>query len=274
MSGAGASPARSPGSRRHRRERRPARRHAQGEGRVRVLVRPVGRRNAVGDHPAQPASVRADPLGRLRRGARAARACTPSRRTRTCPGRKTYGLELPDQPVLAIDLVRYQGEPVAIVAADHPETARRAAELIEVDYEPLDPLVDMDLAVGGRRAAAARGRERAQARARAATATSRPREPRAPSSSWRASTSSACRTRPSSARSPGSRSRARTAASTSTSPPSGCTSISQPGRRQPRPGARAGADHERRVWAAPSAGARTSRCRSTAACSPSTPGAR
>jgi xanthine dehydrogenase D subunit len=63
------------------------------------------------------------------------------------PGRKTYGLELPDQPVLAMDVVRYQGEPVAIVAADHPETARRAAELIGVDYEPLEPLVDMDLAV-------------------------------------------------------------------------------------------------------------------------------
>jgi xanthine dehydrogenase D subunit len=62
------------------------------------------------------------------------------------PGRKTYGLELPDQPVLAIDVVRYQGEPVAIVAADHPETARRAAELIRVDYEVLDPLVDMELA--------------------------------------------------------------------------------------------------------------------------------
>jgi len=63
------------------------------------------------------------------------------------PGRKTYGLELPDQPVLAVDVVRYQGEPVAIVAADHPETARRAAELIRVDYEVLDPLVDMDEAV-------------------------------------------------------------------------------------------------------------------------------
>ena len=63
------------------------------------------------------------------------------------PGRKTYGLELPDQPVLAADVVRYEGEPVAIVAADHPETARRAAELIRVDYEPLDPLVDMDAAV-------------------------------------------------------------------------------------------------------------------------------
>ncbi len=50
------------------------------------------------------------------------------------PGRPTYGMEIADQPVLAIDRVRYHGEPVAIVAADHPETARRAAGLIAVDY--------------------------------------------------------------------------------------------------------------------------------------------
>ena len=53
------------------------------------------------------------------------------------PGDKRYGLEHADQPVLAIDEVRYQGEPVAIVAADHPETARRAVGRIEVDYEVL-----------------------------------------------------------------------------------------------------------------------------------------
>jgi xanthine dehydrogenase D subunit len=63
------------------------------------------------------------------------------------PGHKTYGLEIPDQPVLAIDRVRYQGEPVAIVAADHPETARRAASLIEVHYEPTKLVTDMDLAI-------------------------------------------------------------------------------------------------------------------------------
>ncbi len=58
------------------------------------------------------------------------------------PGRKTYGLEIPDQPVLAIDQVRYQGEPIAIVAADHPETARHAAAQIEVQFEPLTPVTD------------------------------------------------------------------------------------------------------------------------------------
>jgi xanthine dehydrogenase D subunit len=63
------------------------------------------------------------------------------------PGRRTYGLEVPDQPVLAWKDVRYQGEPVAIVAADHPETARRAAARIEVDYELLEPLVDPERAL-------------------------------------------------------------------------------------------------------------------------------
>jgi xanthine dehydrogenase D subunit len=58
------------------------------------------------------------------------------------PGSPTYGLESPDQPVLARDVVRFMGEPVAVVAADHPETARRAAAAIRVTYQPLAPLVD------------------------------------------------------------------------------------------------------------------------------------
>ncbi len=62
------------------------------------------------------------------------------------PGRKTYGLEFPDQPVLAFDRVRYYGEPVALVAAEHPEQARRAAEAIVVEYEPLEPVVDPERA--------------------------------------------------------------------------------------------------------------------------------
>jgi len=62
------------------------------------------------------------------------------------PGRKAYGLEFPDQPVLAIDRVRYHGEPVAVVAAEHPEQARRAAELIRVEYEPLPSVADMETA--------------------------------------------------------------------------------------------------------------------------------
>jgi CO/xanthine dehydrogenase Mo-binding subunit len=63
------------------------------------------------------------------------------------PGRKHYGLEFVDQPVLAIDRVRYFGEPVALVAAEQPEQARRAAEKIAVEYELLEPVVDMERAL-------------------------------------------------------------------------------------------------------------------------------
>ena len=48
---------------------------------------------------------------------------------RDVPGSKMYGMRVYDQPVLAIDEVRFQGEPVAVVAATHPEIARRACEL-------------------------------------------------------------------------------------------------------------------------------------------------
>jgi xanthine dehydrogenase D subunit len=58
------------------------------------------------------------------------------------PGDKVYGLEISDQPVLAVDVVRYQGEPVALVAADHPEIARQAAKRIRVDYEVYQPVTD------------------------------------------------------------------------------------------------------------------------------------
>ncbi|WP_436739552.1 xanthine dehydrogenase subunit D [Streptomyces sp. BBFR102] len=53
---------------------------------------------------------------------------------------KNYGLEIQDTPALAHRRVRHHGEPVALVAADHPETARRAAAKIKVVYEEL-PLV-------------------------------------------------------------------------------------------------------------------------------------
>src|SRR5918995_2080321 len=62
------------------------------------------------------------------------------------PGEKRYGLEFRDQPVLAADRVRYFGEPVALVAAEHPEQARRAAERIRVEYESLEPIVDPERA--------------------------------------------------------------------------------------------------------------------------------
>ncbi len=64
------------------------------------------------------------------------------------PGANRYGLELADQPVLADDAVRYQGEPVALIAADHPEVARQAAKRIRVNYEVWEPITDARAALG------------------------------------------------------------------------------------------------------------------------------
>ena len=65
------------------------------------------------------------------------------------PGANACGLELADQPVLASGVVRYQGEPVALVAADHPEIARQAAKKIAVEYEVLTPVTDAVAALAG-----------------------------------------------------------------------------------------------------------------------------
>ncbi|KWT60187.1 xanthine dehydrogenase subunit D [Streptomyces albus subsp. albus] len=59
---------------------------------------------------------------------------------------KNYGLEIQDTPVLAHGKVRHHGEPVALVAADHPETARRAAAKIKVEYAELPVVTDEESA--------------------------------------------------------------------------------------------------------------------------------
>lgn len=63
------------------------------------------------------------------------------------PGQRTYGIEFPDQPVLAFDRVRYRGEPVAIVAADEPAQARRAAAAVKVEYELMPVISDPERAL-------------------------------------------------------------------------------------------------------------------------------
>jgi xanthine dehydrogenase D subunit len=59
------------------------------------------------------------------------------------PGKRTYGLEFSDQPVLPWDRVLYAGQPVAIVAAETLELAKRAAARVHVEYEVLEPVLDM-----------------------------------------------------------------------------------------------------------------------------------
>jgi len=47
-----------------------------------------------------------------------------------------------DAPVLASDVVRFAGEPLALVAAETLDVAERALELIEIEYEPLPGVFD------------------------------------------------------------------------------------------------------------------------------------
>jgi CO/xanthine dehydrogenase Mo-binding subunit len=54
-----------------------------------------------------------------------------------------YGSDKKDRPIVAMGKVRFQGEPVAAVAAIDLQTAEAAAELIEVEYEELSAASDI-----------------------------------------------------------------------------------------------------------------------------------
>ena len=56
---------------------------------------------------------------------------------RDVTGPNLFGAIIPDQPVLCQDRVRFEGDAIAVVAADSEEDAERALEHIEVDYAPL-----------------------------------------------------------------------------------------------------------------------------------------
>ena len=53
-----------------------------------------------------------------------------------------------DETALAVDKVRYVGEPVAAVAALDEDTAFEALSLIDIDYEPLEPILSIEEALG------------------------------------------------------------------------------------------------------------------------------
>ena len=59
----------------------------------------------------------------------------------------TYGYFIKDQPIVAIDNVRYEGDTVAAVAAIDEATANRALATIQVEYEPLPAVPDIESAL-------------------------------------------------------------------------------------------------------------------------------
>jgi CO/xanthine dehydrogenase Mo-binding subunit len=58
------------------------------------------------------------------------------------PGRNSFGVFIPDQPVICSDKVRFVGDGVALIAAESEEIANKALSLIDVEYEPLPAIFD------------------------------------------------------------------------------------------------------------------------------------
>ena len=54
-----------------------------------------------------------------------------------------FGSAYKDQTIVALDKVRYDGDPVAAVAADDEATAAEALELIETEYQELPAVIDI-----------------------------------------------------------------------------------------------------------------------------------
>ena len=53
----------------------------------------------------------------------------------------------PQQPLLAHDKVRHVGEAVAVIVAENRYAAEDAAQLVELDLEPLPPVLDPEAAL-------------------------------------------------------------------------------------------------------------------------------
>lgn len=85
------------------------------------------------------------PAGRIRRlDVSAAYDCPGVRAVATgadAPG--LYGIGIADHPLLAINTIRYHGEPIAVVAAETEEQARAALAAIVLEVEPLAPVLTM-----------------------------------------------------------------------------------------------------------------------------------
>ena len=58
------------------------------------------------------------------------------------PGKNAFGGIRADQPVLARDYVRYLGDPIALVIAGSRALAKEGRNLVEVEYESLEPVYD------------------------------------------------------------------------------------------------------------------------------------
>ena len=63
------------------------------------------------------------------------------------PGKNLFGLINKDQPLLAHDKVRFEGEAIALVAAENDHAAQQAVDAVQVNYQELPPVFDMERAL-------------------------------------------------------------------------------------------------------------------------------
>jgi xanthine dehydrogenase D subunit len=68
---------------------------------------------------------------------------------RDLPAKPSYGLVYADQPVLAGEIVRFEGEPIAILAGESLHACRAAVPKVVADYEVLEPVTDPQKAESG-----------------------------------------------------------------------------------------------------------------------------
>ena len=64
------------------------------------------------------------------------------------PGKNAIGaVTRPEEPLLATEEVHYIGQPIAVVVAQDQAAARKAARLVKVVVDPLDPILTLDEAI-------------------------------------------------------------------------------------------------------------------------------
>jgi len=137
--------------------RRPLRVVGQSVRRLDVLEKVTGRARYVSDLEL-PGMLHAKLLRSPYPHARIARVDTA--RARALPGVSAavtsadlgwcdpyFGPAFRDRPILAIDVARYEGEPVAAVVAHDESVAAQALELIEVEYEELPAVTTLEEAL-------------------------------------------------------------------------------------------------------------------------------
>jgi len=66
------------------------------------------------------------------------------------PGKNDIAPIRSNEPALAADIVEYEGQPVAAIAATTLDQARAAAKLVRIDYEPLPCILSIDEAIAWR----------------------------------------------------------------------------------------------------------------------------